>query len=163
MLFVSGQKMGCVSLTGKKIIIIIYKVWNTTTNDKFKCYHQWQIQIHQAKLSEERRVSLNSCFIPSISGVLIQQTLKRWYICHFLNNYDLNKGRFIVSRSPVRLPRGFCISNQRLFVLSGLRPNLHLHHPLITAASECHQCIFKETHKRNTCLKRKNHTKEKTN
>ena len=78
------------------------------------------------KLSEERRVSLNSCFIPSISGVLIQQTLKRWYICHFLNNYDLNKGRFIVSRSPVRLPRGFCISNQRLFVLSGLTTFLHI-------------------------------------
>ena len=48
-----------------------------------------------------------------------QPTLKAWYICHFLNNYDLNKGRFIVSRSPGRLPRGFCISNQRLFVLSG--------------------------------------------
>ena len=51
-----------------------------------------------------------------------QTSLKFWYICHFLNNYDLNKGRFIVSRSPGRLPRGFCISNQRLFVLSGWTP-----------------------------------------
>ena len=49
-------------------------------------------------------------------------SLKFLYICHFLNNYDLNKGRFIVSRSPGRLPRGFCISNQRLFVLSGWTP-----------------------------------------
>ena len=55
-----------------------------------------------------------------------QPTLKAWYICHFLNNYDLNKGRFIVSRSPGRLPRGFCISNQRLFVLSGLPTSFHI-------------------------------------
>ena len=57
-----------------------------------------------------------------------QPTLKAWYICHFLNNYDLNKGRFIVSRSSGRLPRGFCISNQRLFVLSGLPTSFLPHH-----------------------------------
>ena len=95
-------------------------------------------------------------------------SLKFWYICHFLNNYDLNKGRFIVSRSPGRLPRGFCISNQRLFVfLLDQRPNLLPHHPLtgLQTFELLNHRIFKETHFNANATnfpKQKKHTEEKS-
>ena len=91
-------------------------------------------------------------------------SLKFWYICHFLNNYDLNKGRFIVSRSPGRLPRGFCISNQRLFVLSGPESQP-------SSTSSCNHCrflnvtsaSFKKHINAINVSKGKKHTKDKAN